>query len=48
MPGSEPARALPEKTWDHHDLYVRIRDAIYALPFYFRTETVISGVMAND
>jgi hypothetical protein len=48
MPGSEPVRVLPERTWTHRDLYARIRDAIYALPFYFRTETVISGMMATD
>jgi hypothetical protein len=48
MPGNEPVRVLPELTWEHQNLYVRIKDAISALPFYFRTETIISGLMATD
>lgn len=32
----------------HHDLYRRAREAILAVPAYFRTETVIEGVMATD
>jgi len=48
QPGPEPKRKLPPEDWEHRRLYERVRDAIAALPAYFRTETYISGVMATD
>ncbi len=44
----EPQRILPEATWEHYTFYTRIREALYALPLYFRTETYIAGIMATD
>lgn len=43
-----PIRIPPDPNWEHHDLYARIREAIYSLPLYFKTETLISGIMATD
>ncbi|HLF27999.1 MAG TPA: hypothetical protein VJG32_16820 [Anaerolineae bacterium] len=43
-----PVRTLPDPNWEHLTLYTRVREAIYVLPFYFKTETVIAGVMATD
>jgi len=45
---NKPIRVLPDNTWEHHGLYVHVKEAVYALPFYFKTETVISGIMATD
>ena len=44
----EPVRRLPEPSWEHHELYLRVRDALAALPLYFRTQTVIEGISAVD
>lgn len=51
-PGSKPAeppdREPPSEAWQHFALYKNVRDAISALPAYFRTETHIAGIMATD
>ena len=39
---------MPSANWEHFALYRSVRDAIAALPVYFRTETHISGVIATD
>jgi hypothetical protein len=43
-----PTKHLPKPSWEHHDLYTKVREAIATLPVYFRTETHISGVLATD
>lgn len=43
-----PARVLPGQEWEHYHLYARVKDALYSLPLYFKTETVISGITATD
>ncbi|MBI4319865.1 MAG: hypothetical protein HY675_15350 [Chloroflexi bacterium] len=43
-----PARVLPDKLWEHFELYRRVKEAITSLPFYFKTDTVISGLIATD
>ncbi|HEX5444418.1 MAG TPA: hypothetical protein VFW87_11335 [Pirellulales bacterium] len=43
-----PTRHLPDESYEHFALYRSIREAIAALPIYFRTETHIAGVMATD
>jgi hypothetical protein len=43
-----PKRKDPPKNWEHYDLYKRCKEAIYALPVYFESETVISGIRATD
>jgi len=48
VPSPPPARQLPDSSWEHHELYRDIREAVAALPIYFRTDTSISGIMATD
>lgn len=43
-----PKRELPNSSWEHHELYRNVREAIATLPVYFRTETQIAGIMATD
>lgn len=45
---ASPTRQLPDESYEHIALYRSIREAIAALPIYFRTETHIAGVMATD
>lgn len=45
---SEPVRALPPDSWEYIQLYRDVREAIYSLPAYFRTETNIEGISATD
>jgi hypothetical protein len=45
---SEPKRVLPLQDWEHSRLYRDIREAIYSLPAYFKTETNIEGISATD
>jgi len=44
----EPTRQLPDSSWEHNELYEKVREAVGSLPIYFRTETHISGIMATD
>lgn len=44
----EPKRAEPARNWPHLDVYRNVREALHALPAYFRTETVIAGIRATD
>jgi len=43
-----PASVTPADTWEHKALYNNIIKALYALPSRFRTDLVISGVLATD
>ena len=43
-----PDRNLPDSSWQHSPLYQGVREALGALPVYFRTETQISGILATD
>lgn len=43
-----PSRVGPSADWEHFTLYEKVREAISALPAYFRTETFIAGVAATD
>lgn len=43
-----PQKQEPPETWEHHDVWVNVRDLIYALPNYFQTEIVIKGINATD
>jgi hypothetical protein len=38
----------PPATWPHRALYVRVRNALYALPTRFRTSLMIAGISAVD
>lgn len=48
MMSSEPSRPSLPKNWKHADIYKRVREAILALPSYFRTSTNIEGISATD
>ena len=43
-----PEREVPDPSWDHYGLWVRVRDAVRALPDYFTSETNIEGMLATD
>lgn len=45
---SEPARPSLPKNWQYADLHKRVREAIFALPSYFRTSTNVEGISATD
>ena len=45
---TSPVPKEPADNWEHTALYRRVRKALYSVPVYFKTETVISGVMAGD
>ncbi len=48
MTAEPPKRMEPEATWEHYDLWVRVREALRALPDYFASETNIEGMLATD
>ena len=43
-----PTRIAPSRSWEHYDLWIRVRDALRALPDYFTSETNIEGMLATD
>lgn len=45
---SSPEIQNPPDDWPYLWLWEGVREALYALPAYFRTETTISGLMATD
>ena len=47
-PDSRPVRRPPSQDWQHHALYERVREAIFAVPANFRSNVVIRGVQATD
>lgn len=44
----KPARIPPPESWPHHNLWLRVQEAIYALPGYFESSTNIEGMLATD
>jgi hypothetical protein len=44
----EPVRQPVPQDWQHHRLYAGVKEAVSHLPSHFRTETVISGIIATD
>ena len=47
-PSVEPSRIVPADSWAHKDLWHRVKDALAALPIYFRSDTFIEGINATD
>jgi len=43
-----PVQQLPQTEWKHRALYDRVRETLYALPAYFRPETLVAGLLATD
>ena len=48
MSPKPPERSDPDKAWEHYELWVRVQDALRALPDYFASETIIEGMLATD
>ncbi len=48
MTFSEPKKQPPNSSWEHFELFRNVREAVYSLPLYFRTETNIEGISATD
>ena len=44
----QPRRIEPDASWEHYELWLRVRDALRALPDYFTSETNIEGMLATD
>lgn len=47
-PPPPPVRVPPDPAWSHAALHSRVQEALLSLPFYFRTETFIEGIVATD
>ncbi len=45
---SEPERNPPDENWLGYEVYRRVREALFALPTYFRSDTSIEGMLATD
>ena len=43
-----PQEKYPDSSWEHFGIWERVRQAIYALPLYFKSETDLSGLSATD
>jgi hypothetical protein len=48
MTSSNPQRPVLPAGWPHTEIYHRVREALHALPSFFRTTTVIEGISATD
>ncbi len=48
MTSAEPRRQTPSSAWKHLELFKSVKEAIFSLPSYFRTETRIEGINATD
>ncbi len=48
MTSSEPKRTPPSEDWEHYKLFKNVKETIYSVPLYFRTETNIEGISATD
>ncbi len=44
----EPKRKLPQSNQTVYKVYERVREALFALPTYFRSDTSIEGILATD
>ena len=41
-------RRLEPVGWQHYALWQRVKDALYACPDHFSTDTTIEGLLATD
>ena len=44
----EPVRTPPDENQFGAEVYQRVREALFALPTYFRSDTAIEGILATD
>ncbi len=47
LPG-EPKRNAPQNNTTIYKVFGRVREALFALPTYFRSDTSIEGILATD
>jgi len=45
---SPPTATAPDEGWDHYELFVSVKKAIYSLPSRFESTLNIDGVLATD
>ncbi len=45
---AEPKRNSPQNDRTVYEVYTRVREALFALPTYFRSDTSIEGILATD
>lgn len=43
-----PQLVSPSESWQHIELWRRVREALYAIPAHFKSHTVIEGILATD
>lgn len=43
-----PQGQSPDPSWEHFEVWERVRQAVYALPIYFKSETDLTGLSATD
>ncbi|SHM15571.1 hypothetical protein SAMN05660826_00330 [Caldanaerovirga acetigignens] len=43
-----PIREEPSREWEHYNLWVNVKEALYNLPYQFHTDTYIEGVSLTD
>lgn len=44
----DQADEVPDQDWEHYDLWVRVRETLFALPSYFRMEGNLPNIPARD
>lgn len=44
----EPQISDPDQQWEHYDLFTRVNKALFALPSFFKSDLLVSGVLATD
>ncbi len=48
MPQPSRSTSIPDDSWEHRELYDGVVRALYAVPAYFASSTVIEGLVATD
>jgi hypothetical protein len=43
-----PERKKTDPTTPHYEVWLKVKEALMALPLYFETETIIEGLHATD
>ena len=43
-----PEKTIPDKSWEHYDLYIAVKKAIHSLPSRFESTLNIDGILATD
>lgn len=43
-----PTQTVPDPTWEHYDVFMAVQRALHILPTSFKSEIVLTGVLATD